>query len=109
MKIAVASEGNRVASHFGHCEKFIVFEVRDREVTGNKDIFNPGHEPGLLPRLLAEEGVNVVIAGGIGFRAQRLFAENEIQVVAGASGPINEVVEAFLKGNLATGPNLCDH
>ncbi len=109
MKIAVASERNGVASHFGHCEKFVVFEVKGGEIINNKVVENPGHEPGLLPRLLAREGVNVVIAGGMGMRAQQLFAQNNIQVVAGASGSIKEVVKAFLQGNLVTGPNLCDH
>lgn len=109
MKIAVASERNGVASHFGHCEGFVVFEIKDGEIINKKVVENPGHEPGLLPRLLAREGVNVVIAGGMGMRAQQLFAENNIRVVTGANGPINDVVKAFLEGNLIIGPNLCDH
>ncbi len=109
MKIAVAAQGNQVSPHFGHCEKFCVFEVKDGQVVGKIWLSNPGHEPGLLPRLLADHGVNVVIAGGMGVRAQQLFAARGIEVVTGAAGPLEEVVAAYLAGNLSLGPNLCDH
>lgn len=36
MRIAVASEGNSVASHFGHCEKFVVFDIVNGAVIGKK-------------------------------------------------------------------------
>ena len=44
----------------------------------------PPHEPGLLPRWLAEKGANIIIAGGMGKRAQDLFTEQGIKVVTGA-------------------------
>ena len=60
-------------------------------------------------RMLAEKGVNVVIAGGMGSRAQDLFAQRDIQVITGASGSIDDALTAFIQGNLKTGPNVCDH
>jgi predicted Fe-Mo cluster-binding NifX family protein len=109
MKIAVATVGTDVAAHFGHCERFTIFEVIDGQVVEEKSLPNPGHEPGLLPRLLAEEGVDVVIAGGMGARAQQLFAQKGIRPIIGAAGNVRQVVQDFLKGNLTTGPNLCEH
>ncbi|HAA89987.1 MAG TPA: hypothetical protein DCE07_05385 [Peptococcaceae bacterium] len=38
MKIAVASVGTDVAAHFGHCEKFTIFEVVDGEIVGEKSL-----------------------------------------------------------------------
>ncbi len=69
----------------------------------------PATKPGLLPRLLAQEGVDVVIAGGMGVRAQQLFAQNGIRPITGATGNVHDVVQAFLEGSLSTGPNLCEH
>jgi ATP-binding protein involved in chromosome partitioning len=70
----------------------------------------PPHEPGLLPKWLAEKGVNCVIAGGMGSRAQQLFTESGIRVVTGAAGGSpKELVEQYLKGSLQTGANTCDH
>ncbi len=73
---------------------------------------SPPHEPGLLPRLLSEEGVNVVIAGGMGVRAQDLFSQKGIKVVVGAdpaTGSPEDIVRLYLSGSLKTGANVCDH
>ena len=70
----------------------------------------PPHEPGLLPRRLREHGVDVVIAGGMGRRAQGLFAESGVQILVGAlvDDP-RALVEEYLSGALSTGDNPCDH
>jgi len=71
---------------------------------------SPGHQPGFLPAWLAEEGVSVVIASGMGSRARALFEENRIKVVVGVLGVDPEkVVLDYIKGELATGDNICDH
>jgi len=70
----------------------------------------PPHEPGLLPRLLAQNGVQVIVAGGMGRRAQALFAESGIEVVVGAPQEAPERLAAdYMAGTLAAGENLCDH
>ena len=70
----------------------------------------PAHEPGALPRWLHEQGANVIIAGGMGQRAQQLFAQNGITVVVGAPADQPEqLVAAYLSGTLETGENVCDH
>jgi predicted Fe-Mo cluster-binding NifX family protein len=64
----------------------------------------------MLPPWLAERGAEVIIAGGMGMRAQQLFAASGIRVVVGA--PPEEpatLVRAYLEGTLQSGPNLCDH
>ena len=71
---------------------------------------SPGHQTGFLPAWLAEEGVSVVIAGGMGSRAQTIFHENRIEVVVGVLGDDHEkAVLDYIKGELATGDNICDH
>ena len=70
----------------------------------------PPHEPGLLPRWLHEQGADVIIAGGMGQRAQQLFAEKGIRVVYGVPSDTPEtIVTAFLDGTVVSGENLCDH
>jgi predicted Fe-Mo cluster-binding NifX family protein len=54
--------------------------------------------------------VNFVIAGGMGARAQQLFAQQGVKVITGAQGvDPREIVENYLKGTLTTGANTCDH
>jgi predicted Fe-Mo cluster-binding NifX family protein len=55
-------------------------------------------------------GVDVIIAGGMGRRAQDLFAESSIEVVLGAGGgDARAVAESYIEGTLAQGSNPCDH
>ncbi len=110
MKYAVPTEGGKLCSHFGHCEKFAVIETQDGKITNETMVDPPVHEPGVYPRFLAEQGVKVIIAGGMGQKAQDLFAQNSIQVCMGVTaGSPKELVEAYMKDNLQTGQNLCDH
>jgi ATP-binding protein involved in chromosome partitioning len=70
----------------------------------------PPHEPGLLPTWLQEQGVDVIIAAGMGSRAQGLFLGKGIHVVTGASSEAPaKVVGEYLRGELMTGANVCDH
>jgi predicted Fe-Mo cluster-binding NifX family protein len=109
MKIAVATEGREVAAHFGHCSEYTLVDVRDGQLAGQLLLPNPGHQPGVLPGYLAEKGVRVIIAGGMGGRAQQLFTDHGIRTVVGVSGPVDEIVRAYLAGTLVEGESLCDH
>jgi predicted Fe-Mo cluster-binding NifX family protein len=100
----------RLALHFGHCRSFAFVNTEDGEIVDREEVPAPRHQPGLLPRWLAERGVEVVIAGGMGRRALGLFAERGIEVAVGA--PREEpkaLVKAYLAGTLETGDNVCDH
>ncbi len=112
MKIAIPMADGRLCMHFGHCEQFALVEVDEasKTVTGTSYLTPPPHEPGVLPRWLHAQGANVIIAGGMGQRAQGLFAENGIKVVVGAPAEKPEdVVSAYLSGTLQVGANTCDH
>lgn len=109
VKIAVATDGPMVAAHFGRCPEYTIFTVNSGKVENRVIIPNPGHEPGFLPGYLAKLGVSCIIAGGMGPRAQGLFAENNIQAITGVSGPVDEVINLYLAGRLESGESLCEH
>ena len=112
MRYAVPVSNGKLAAHFGHCEHFALFDVDEAEkaIVHKGLVASPGHQPGLLPVWLAEEGVSAVIAGGMGSRAQALFRENRIEVIVGALGDNPEpIVLDYIRGALRTGGNLCDH
>ncbi|MBU1186282.1 MAG: hypothetical protein KJ908_05250, partial [Acidobacteria bacterium] len=81
----------------------------DGTITSRLEIENPGHQPGFLPCFLAEKGVDVVIAGGMGPRAQDLFTQNGIKHIRGVQGKVEDVIQAFLKNELQSGDDLCSH
>lgn len=109
MKIAIAVDGGQVSPHFGHCQEFRVFEVQGGDILHEYTLENPGHVPGYLPVFLAGKDIGTVIAGGIGSRAQDLFAEKDIRIISGARGRPEEVIRQYLQGTLAAGANICDH
>ena len=112
MRYAIPVTDGKVAAHFGHCSHFALFDVDETTmaIVGKEIIASPGHQPGFLPAWLAEEGVSVVIAIGMGSRAQALFRENRIEVVVGVLGDdLEKAVLDYIKGELATGDNICDH
>jgi len=107
MRIAVASDGKYVSGHFGHCEGFTLYEVEDGKILNNSFKQNPGHKPGYLPVFLKELDVNVIIAGGMGEAAQDLFNEREIEVVVGAQGLSEDMVQKFINGELKSTGSVC--
>lgn len=106
-KVAVASEGSVVSEHFGHCEGFTVYAICDGIVIHQDFIKNPGHKPGLLPELLNDNGVHVVIAGGMGVGAIEIFKEKGIDVIIGARGPLDQTMARFLEGTLLSTGAVC--
>lgn len=110
MRYAIPTADSRLAMHFGHVDAFTLVDVEDGTVTGAQSATPPAHAPGVLPAWLKEKEVDIVIAGGMGRRAQSLFAQHGIQVIVGAPAePPEELVHRHLAGTLDTGDNLCDH
>ncbi|HAR85686.1 MULTISPECIES: NifB/NifX family molybdenum-iron cluster-binding protein [unclassified Clostridium] len=107
MKIAVASDEKYVSGHFGHCEGFTIYEVEEGKSLEKSFTPNPGHRPGFLPVFLRDLKVNVIIAGGMGETAQDLFNENGIEVVVGAQGLSDDVVQKFVNGELKSTGSVC--
>ena len=112
MRIAMPLADGKLCMHFGHCERFALVDVdvEAKKILQREDIPAPPHQPGLLPPWLASRGANLIIAGGMGQRAQDLFAREGIRVIVGAPAETPEALAAaFLADALTTGANVCDH
>jgi len=110
VKYAIAVNGNQVAEHFGRCEGYEVVELGENGESGERSrLANPGHEPGLLPRMLHEAGVKCIIAGGMGPRAVALLDEYNIKAVTGVAGDVEDVIVQITSGELEAGEDLCEH
>ncbi len=112
MRVAIPTANEKLCMHFGHCQKFTIFEVdKDgRKIIQKSEAVPPPHEPGVIPKWLNEQKVNAIIAGGMGMRAQQFFTQFGIEVIVGADSlDPQTVVESWLNGSLVTGQNVCDH
>lgn len=108
--IAVPSSNGLLDEHFGHCSQFVLISVEDDKIVSESTINAPPHEPGLLPKFLAEKGVSDVLAGGMGKRAIQLFNQQNVNVFVGVPklAP-KDIVSKFLNGSLEFSANYCDH
>ncbi len=110
MKIAVASEKDLVTQHFGYCQMFTIYNVKDKQITSIENVLNPGHQPGFLPHFLGDMQVNTIISGGMGSKAVDLFNAQGIEVVIGVTGDVKQAALDFIAGKLkSTGVPCSDH
>ncbi len=110
-RIAVpVNENGILDGHFGHCKFFSLFDVEGKKIVAEEKVTPPPHEPGVLPKWLAEKGVKNVIAGGMGQKAIQIFNYNEVNVFVGAPEiSAKELVDGFLNESLDFTANYCDH
>jgi len=107
---AIPSIEGKLCSHFGRCRQFAIVESEDQKIKKVEYVDPPEHHPGVYPRFLASKGVNTIISGGLGMKAQALFEQNNIEVFVGVNSDSPEIlVEQYLLDQLKDGKNICDH
>ena len=70
MKIAVTYENGQIFQHFGKTETFKIYDVNDQGIVASEVISAGGAGHSALAGFLAEQGVQVLICGGLGEGAQ---------------------------------------
>lgn len=110
-KIAVPVDENGILDgHFGHCKFFALISVEDKNIVAEEKVTPPPHEPGVLPKWLAEQGVTDVLAGGMGHKAIQIFNYNDVNVFVGVPKlAAQELVTGFLNETIEFSANYCDH
>jgi len=106
MIIAFASDDNRgidgiLAYHFGRCPYFTFVEVVDNDiknVTVENNPYADSHEPGVVPEYIHSKGAEMIVAGGMGPRAQEWFSQLGVRPVVGGYGRIKDIVEQIIQG-----------
>ena len=107
MKIAISTDGENVSGHFGRCPSFIIVEIEKDEIKSKEIINNPGHHPGFIPEFLHERGVDCIVAGGMGGKAEGFFKQYGIETFVGVTGTIEETLEKIKNGSLESKEGLC--
>ncbi|WP_163324187.1 NifB/NifX family molybdenum-iron cluster-binding protein [Draconibacterium mangrovi] len=110
-KIAVpVDESGILDGHFGHCKYFALLDVEETTIVNEERVTPPPHEPGVLPKWLAENGVTDVLAGGMGHKAIQIFNYNNVNVFVGAPHlSASELAQGFLNDTIEFSANYCDH
>lgn len=93
-----------VMPHFGKCEVFTLVTVDEGTITQVTTVPGVPHEHGgcTAPvQYLADKGVRVMLAGGMGMRPLQAFHQTGIEVLfAGGVASVLQAVEAFIEKRL---------
>lgn len=110
MRIAVTYDNGEIFQHFGHTEKFKVYDVEDGKIVNEEIVDTNGQGHGALAGFLMGGKVDILICGGIGGGAQAALSEAGIKLYGGVSGSADEAVRAFIDGTLDYNPDVkCNH
>ena len=82
-------------------------DIENGSVVKKEQAANPGHAPGAIPEFLYQKEAKRIVCGGIGTRAAQLFGQYGIEIIAGVSGTIENVIDGLTKGTLKGGESLC--
>lgn len=93
-----------LGEHFGHCDCYTVVDIADGAIKNISTLPNVPHVQGgcMAPvQHLAQNGVNALVAGGMGMRPLMGFNQVGIKVFhGGAATSVGDAVNAFLAGKL---------
>lgn len=110
MRIAVTYENGDIYQHFGHTERFKIYDVQDGKVMDSRIIDTNGQGHGALADILRSLNADILICGGIGGGAQMTLAECGIELFGGVSGNADAAVDAYLADKLSYDPDVkCNH
>lgn len=120
MKLAVPTMGKagleaQRAGHFGHCDCFTVVEITDGALGNTSEVANPPHEEGgcLRPvNLLANAGVDAIVAAGMGMRPLMGFNQVGITVYFDNEHPaVGDAARAVAAGQapIMNADQACNH
>ncbi|MGN0505300.1 MAG: NifB/NifX family molybdenum-iron cluster-binding protein [Lachnospiraceae bacterium] len=107
--MAVATdEYKNVYGHFGTATLFTVYSIENGTLAGKAELVNDGTGHDATVKRLIEEGVSVVICGGIGAPAMEGLMSAGILVIPGMQGDIDVAVSSYLDGSaLASSEATC--
>ncbi len=107
MKLCIATSDGQVAEHFGYCQEFTIFDIQDKKIVNKQAIENPGHKPGFLPNFLHQQGVTIMVSGGMGQSALNIFESHNIKVVTGLKGSVDDIAKSCIEGSLEGSSSAC--
>jgi len=100
VKVGIPMFNSRVSPRFEFAPKVLVATVDDGRVVDRGEYSLNNFTPMRRNALLKEQGVDVLICGGISEFFVRLLMSNGIEVIPMVSGEAEEVLHLFINGNL---------
>lgn len=111
MKIAVPVTSNyQIDDHFGHCAYYSIFTTSDKGEIEHEETIRSVQGCGCksnIASVLAEKGVTIMLAGGIGGGAINVLNMSGIEVIRGCSGDAANAVKSYIAGTITDSGESC--
>ena len=111
MKIALSNNNEVINQHFGRSTSFVIANIEDNKIINIKEFLTLeySHKHDELADFLKDNGVKIIIAGGIGKGASSKLEEKGIEIIKGATGKYIDILNEYINGTLETKDVVCDH
>jgi predicted Fe-Mo cluster-binding NifX family protein len=110
-KIAIpVTENNQLEDHFGQCEFYAVYTITDKNEIIEAQSIESEQGCGCksnIASVLAENGVSIMLAGGIGAGAINVLNNSGIQVLRGCSGNIEDILKQYTNSEIIDSGESC--
>ncbi|WP_440946805.1 NifB/NifX family molybdenum-iron cluster-binding protein [Methanosarcina sp. T3] len=114
MKVCIPTRDNNgmegaVEQHFGKAPTYTILDTDSGEVFVIPNTSDHMGGVDLPPELLRKNGVEIMLCGGLGYKAVKMFESCGIDVFVGAGGKVQDAIEAWKAGQLhnASAENTC--
>jgi predicted Fe-Mo cluster-binding NifX family protein len=109
--IGVPYLNGNVNAHFGSTQAFLIAETADGRVERSSlfELQGMQHNHSGIAGFLKDQGVEVILAGGMGAPMQQALKQAGFSVYCGVTGPALEAVDAFLRGEIEHSESTCGH
>ena len=103
IKIAIPAYDGKIMDHVGICPFYIIYTVGFGNIIKEETFTVPDNSLNCanIALLLAQKGVQILLAGKIETEEIELLIFHGIKVYFNCAGSVNEVVKIFLEGELA--------
>jgi predicted Fe-Mo cluster-binding NifX family protein len=102
MIVAVPCSGDRVEANFGNARAFTIARAEEGAIAGSSVVDwtgeaepDPANEPALVG-FFHRHGVEIILAGAIGYPMQQALKSAGFTVYSGVSGEVAAALQAFL-------------
>jgi predicted Fe-Mo cluster-binding NifX family protein len=110
--IAIPTRDGMVDDHFGHCAYYTVVTLDEEGEILKRERLDSPEGCGCksdIARVMQEMGITLMLAGNMGMGAYNKLTAHGIAVIRGCHGKVDDVLGAYLNGELKDSLEACDH
>jgi len=107
MKLGIVLDEQSISQHFGQANGLAIYEINDQVVTMVNHIQSIEHQHEGMPQIVLHAHIDVIICGNLGQKAIQMFKENNIEVISGIQGELEDVLRRYQNHELVSNNVAC--